>query len=420
MQENNENNHFWQQQFDIAKGSWENFNLESPQEFKLFYDHRQRLLNSGVITHQFHLHGDLILCVKAETQGMGISGKTCDVTVPQHVKDRILKKRLAEDPEYKSISLEERAALVGLDGSLDEDGNVRRCPQGSIPIIVPPLKKLIYDFKTYADSQHKYHTSSENIKDIQAASAIPREYASAYMLPDPALPELYGGEAVLSIWKPSGKFTLGQIWFSDTVDSITQTIEVGWQVDFSGYGGDNNPHFFTYTTTKNYENGSGGANLGLPYYTQVSKDFAPGFRYTTWSKFNDTQQYLRVDVEWDIPNNRIYLHVDSEVIGFWNIVHDGKTIYKNFMNGSRGFEAGGEVLPVASLPPEMGSGYKAAAGLNKAAMVAQIKVLNKNKDPIAPKLFRRETTELYTASVPVIQPKGAIFYFGGPNNAPAS
>jgi len=392
------NDEFWSKSFESGRATWGDFQLASPEELKLFYNHRKSLL-SGVITHQFHLHGNLVVCVRADTQG--------GEALPQHIKD-LIEKRKAEDPEYqpkeKGLNLQ-----CGIDGSLDEDGNIRRIPEDSAARIVPPLKKLAAGFKTYADFQHKYHNSEEKIDEIRDVKGtnVLRNYAT-YFAPTPLAKNVYGGMVTLTVWKPEGRFSIGQVWFSGNENGTLQTIEVGWQVDVQQYK-DGDPHFFTYTTTDDYKPGFGGANLGAPYYTQVGGNvWPPGLKFQNWSQYDGIQVYLRLDVEWSVADQSVYLIIDNEPVGYWNL-----PLYPNMQNGSTTFQTGGEVDSVALY--QMGSGYKGGAGLKKAALAYQIQCVDDAGQYFVPNLLPNQTDkDQYTVSALSQQPKGAGFYYGGP------
>jgi len=114
-------------EFEQAKQTFKSFRAESAQEFAKMKQYHEKLSTSGKITHQFRTaDGELIHCIEISSQESlkrtGQNGSTI---------------RLAPEPtpagEAKTTGNHTaNPAAFGMDGSLDSDGNVRRCPAGCI------------------------------------------------------------------------------------------------------------------------------------------------------------------------------------------------------------------------------------------------------------------------------------------------
>ncbi len=94
--------------------------------------------------------GDQIFCIDVRTQRALFAAGDDPDRLP-------LPPLVARKPTGAALVAGEHSlptGSAGLDGSLDDDGRVRRCPAGSFPKLIPPIEKY-YRFPTLADIFYK-------------------------------------------------------------------------------------------------------------------------------------------------------------------------------------------------------------------------------------------------------------------------
>jgi hypothetical protein len=174
-------------------------------------------------------------------------------------------------------------AGVAFDGTADEDGNARRCPSMTVPHVRLTADRI---------------ARVGGLDAFQAAVASKRAPGRGALPPDPGetngflhvygeyQQELTGGAAVFSLFNPNlpGVFTnahsIAQTWTTDATS--TQTVEIGWNVDYNLYG-DSQTHLFInatndgYVTTGCYNNmPSTTTRTCLAFVPVVGGSFTPG------------------------------------------------------------------------------------------------------------------------------------------------
>ena len=142
------------------------------------------------------------------------------------------------------------------------NSNEPSCPQDTVPIIRLTMD-VLKNFDSVADFHKKFpkgkpFVTNQNMN--KAYYVAPHYYGVAYQYINNI-----GAESYISIWNPTLEsrkdFSLSQIWVSagDQSTQNFQNLEVGWQ-KYPDLYGDNNPHFFIYSTADNY-NQTGCYNL---------------------------------------------------------------------------------------------------------------------------------------------------------------
>src|SRR5881394_1355424 len=136
-------------EFAAAQRNFQNFRAESPEEFARMKQHRDKLLNEGRRLHRFKTRGgQLIHCIEIGSQEsvkrLGLTAK--DIPVAPAVGPNNARQQAAAPAD---------PSVFGMDGTLDEDGNMRRCPPGAIPMLIPSLEDLCR-FKRLEDRSQKY------------------------------------------------------------------------------------------------------------------------------------------------------------------------------------------------------------------------------------------------------------------------
>jgi len=265
-------------EFEETRRSFRDFRVESAQEFVTIKQYHNQLLNQGKRVHQFKTaDGQWIHCIEIGSQpslkGAGLDAKDIRSAPDVPPVDNAPQNAAPANP-----------ADFGMDGTSDTDGNVRLCPAGAIPVLIPSLEDLcrfkrldhrIRKFPTSHDGNseilaHRPPGETANKPPIQVAppgsDALPgfeppagHEYAHAYTWVDNQ-----GEQADFNVWQPyvqrTDEFSLSQLWVVRGSGSDRQTVEFGWQAYYDLYG-DWSPHLFIYFTTHNYDAGyPGGYN----------------------------------------------------------------------------------------------------------------------------------------------------------------
>lgn len=145
----------WAERFDNAKKTYKGFRVKSVEEFIKMHKYRKNFFEDGNITHKFRTKsGQEILCIEIGSQRsikeLGVNKTTVPIgpeMLPQDTS-RPGRETMHETPQPN----------FGMDGSMDEDGNMRICPKGSFPRLIPKLEDL-YRFKTLEDRFRKSPTS---------------------------------------------------------------------------------------------------------------------------------------------------------------------------------------------------------------------------------------------------------------------
>lgn len=263
-------------EFNQAKRTFANFRTESVSEFMLIKAYHTRLLNEGKVTHKFQtIDGKLVHCIEIGSQQ---SIKNAGIN-PASVK--FAPDVLPSTGAVSNTAANFILASFGMDGTFDTEGRVRRCPPGSIPVLIPSLEDLCR-FGKFKDLFRKY--PAEGGRALSAAvsqstgrspppgslymeapdAGVSHQYAHAYTVIDNQ-----GEQAAFNVWQPaverSNEFSLSQLWVVRPAADVPerQTVETGWQVCVNLYG-DSQPHLFIYSTTHNYESAFQVATILVP------------------------------------------------------------------------------------------------------------------------------------------------------------
>jgi hypothetical protein len=177
-----------------------------------------------------------------------------------------------------------------------------------------------------------------------------------------------GGHSFLNLWQPAiganQVFSLSQHWYVGGSGANLQTIECGWNVYPDLYGGNAQPHLFTYWTADNY-NTTGGYNLTGGSFVQTSSSFAPGMVVGPISTTSGPQYSM--ELAYWLTGGRWWLYYNgtqgSNAIGYYPA-----TLYQGGALATQASEIdyGGETTGTTSFSP-MGSGAFANQGWQRAA-----------------------------------------------------
>jgi hypothetical protein len=246
-------------EFEQARQTFRGFRVESVEEFIKVKHYHEQVISDGKITHKFRTaDGHLVHCIEIGSQG---SAKRAGIDLKSI---RFAPEIPPSDSQDTNVQNTANPAAFGMDGSFDADGNVRSCPRGSIPVLIPSLEDLCR-FRKLEDRFRKYPPNTNpapgaSTNEIRGHLGPPgpsgleppsgHEYAHAYYYVDNQ-----GEQADFNCWQPAvqqtDEFSLAQLWVTRGSGTGQQTAETGWQVYYGLYG-DWQTHLFIYTTQNGY------------------------------------------------------------------------------------------------------------------------------------------------------------------------
>ncbi|MEW2526444.1 neprosin family prolyl endopeptidase [Streptomyces sp. NPDC047071] len=235
----------------------------------------------------------------------------------------------------------------------------RAAPAGTTPLYRTTLSALCR-FPNLAASSAK-----ERPLDLAGTEAPAAALGKRYATGEQNLPCL-GGASRINVWSPfaaaSNQSTFSQQWYYAGLEGpVLQTVECGWHVDITLYG-DAAPHFFVFTTRRNYEAGHSFYNQAGQVFQPVSNPYVRPGAPLAVSQSGGTQ--VEYKMGFYFTNNAWWLYFDDHAIGCYPAAW--------FENGPMATNAtrakfGGEVGTLITQWPPMGSGRHASAGFRQAA-----------------------------------------------------
>ena len=240
------------QEFEQARQAFSGFKVESPEAFQRIADYHSNVVNDAAVVHRFETHdGSVILCVDIYSQE---SVRAAGIDPSEITLSPVIPPKGGKASSAKAL----KPTLPGsqwLDGSVDQFGQQRMCPDNTFPKLAPSLEDL-YRYRSLEAYFNKYPSggkpAGDAIKDAEAQDQ--RAYAvAAAPLHRWAIAERDGGNigggADFSLWSPfvevPGEFSLSQLWITAGSGASFQTVEYGWQKLPSKYG-DQKAHLFIY------------------------------------------------------------------------------------------------------------------------------------------------------------------------------
>lgn len=254
-----------------------------------------------------------------------------------------------------------RGSSAGLqplfDGSLDEDGQERRCPAGTVAHPRLTVDKIVAagGLATLSDHHKKgppppapCGTDIADYSHITGRQDITNN----------------GGLAVIASYNPPAQsgttaHSLGQIWSYANGSNGLETAEVGWIVSPQDYQGSTATWLFSYFTNDGYQSTGCYGYPGSPCgFTPVSgAEFSPNMQILSEpafgtgdppelavQTFNPGSTYPKAYQNW-------YIYVDGNLIGYYPQVY-----YSGQMTTSAAtFQSGGEIVQTNVTQTCMGS-----------------------------------------------------------------
>jgi hypothetical protein len=202
-----------------------------------------------------------------------------------------------------------------------EAANVRRGPEGTVPIPRRNLQRLTFT-KGLSDHLSKHgHPSYEMLLDGRGSVQVPgsgggHEYAFSTQSVT-----AYGAEGNLSAFDPyvyrSDEFSLLQVALARGSGSGQQTVEAGWQ-EYRDLYGDWVPHLFVFYTTNGYTksgDNKGGYNRDVDGWVQYSNVVYP----EATSSPNSTRggaQYI-MQIKYQLYQGNWWFRCNGRWIGYY-------------------------------------------------------------------------------------------------------
>jgi hypothetical protein len=347
------------------------------------------------------------------------------------------------------------------DGTADENGNTRLCPDGSVPIIpfthagiaraggldafkaalagkhAPPHRDRTADAAPSATEPPVvagYHYALGVDMNLPAESNL---FESTLAIFDPFVSSGTANHSISQIWgvSPGGQATSGCV-----APNCLQSLEAGWNVDYSLYN-DGNVHFFTYSTRDGYGStgcynliATCGSSTGSGFVMLSGAPVTPGQIILDSLVGGDPQRTMSL-AWYTSTDNRWYLAYNGTAIGYIPT-----SIFANNQGGSQPlstgfasiFEAGGEVydsLTNGAFTTDMGSGQPQYLGYDWAAYQESIQYgVSLDDGSGDSQFFNAPISSVVTdplnyseSSVPAAGGAnwGTYFYFGGSGALPA-
>ena len=362
----------WAQRFEVSKRAIEDFNVESLEEFIKINEYYEAFLNDGKVTHSFRTkYNEQIHCVEIASQA-SIKAAGLDPgnlpLAPLKVPAEFANKKRDSSGSIPLVDF-------GLDGSLDENGQARKCPEGSFPKLIRPLETF-YKFKTLQDIFRKYPAGHRPLLFGFGKSETKEshEYTVVYDVMN------HTGEiADFNIWSPdvapANEFSLGQLWVARGDGSDLQTVELGWQV-YPYFYGNYHANLFIFFTPDNYQTGC--YNLDCAGFVQTDPSVVIGGGFPNYSSIDGTQYHVTLGfLRDDGGSNHWWLRYDDTWVGYYpNGIFDNQGIAQYSDNINLGGELVDSFYGGNHTETEMGSGLFPHEGYGRAAFIKKIQYVD--------------------------------------------
>jgi hypothetical protein len=271
-----------------------------------------------------------------------------------------------------------------------DDPQIERGPAGTVPIPRPDVawQSQFAAGKDIKDLHVKRGGSKVNQARPNSGPTDPDPSGYFHDI-DNQTGTFYGWDGLVSVWDPAINIPAGgngsdhsimQAWLQNYSTGVTQSLEGGWTVDQS-LNGDTQPHVFTYYTTNGYKqdgDNEGGYNRLHKGWVQVDKNLFPGVRINSTSTVGGPQYEISMKFQLYQEPNSSNFNWWVAVQGIWMGYYPA-TLWKGGLEFSVGWVGcGGEVYSSLANPEltqdQMGSGYQAAGGWQKAAYLRNLRL----------------------------------------------
>ncbi|XP_038716620.1 uncharacterized protein LOC120009955 [Tripterygium wilfordii] len=304
-------------------------------------------------------------------------------------------------------------------------GNETICPKGTVPIRRITSANTTTTENSTSNFEGKQHSFYRQLR-------FTGEHAFAVAIYD--APEgIYGGAAILNLWKPSvemgargREYSSAQIRIkAENANNEFDVIEAGWHVFPWYYTAedddveDDKARFFISWTNDSYSRAC--YNMDCDGFVMQSNDVEFGSAFELTSTYDGEQEDISVAIWKDSQSRRWWLKYNDIVVGYWP-----EELFTHLRTRGTRVDWGGEVFNTKQnnrfTSTEMGSGHLANQGYGKASYFKHLGVETSGTGHhwISPHSVRGFVSDpnYYT-----IQPHADIdglgnggFFFGGPGN----
>lgn len=407
--------------------------VRDSRELARMEKHLESLYDAKDVVHHFKSRGgDDIDCVPLDKQPAmrqpGMENHRIQLapsTLPQPDP-----KAPAANPSPDGRDTREATLEAGLSGPGDVDaaGNMRRCPEGTVPIVKLKLETL-KRFETLDEFRRKVpnHLAGrlpENagkpqnyvgIAPLRNGPTAQHQYAHAHQWADNL-----GAETVFNIWNPytelNSEFSLSQMWVVRGSGANTETVEAGWQKYRDLYG-DFNSRLFIYFTPDNY--GSGGCyNLSCGAFVQTNNTVPIGGAFSNYSTSGGTQYEFKLLWFKDGAAGNWWLKYGDIWVGYYPRTRFDAN---GLANNAWSIDFGGEIIDNRPggrhTGTDMGSGAYPASWFQYAAYQKNILYVNMSNVYTDPSGLAASRDDAYCYDISLGNDPGnwgRYFFFGGP------
>ncbi len=438
----------YEKEYIEAGERYEDFAVKSLEEFIRMKEYLAEFREDGVIVHEFLMSdGSECVCVDVYTQGsLAAAGISPDELTFQPLMPPAPRPEPIEPPGKESTMPASEHVGPMLDGSLDPNGNIRRCPDKSFPRLIPS-EEALFRFRDLESFWSKYPGDGESKVEFIASGSVSSAAEAHGKRKDsvvvsggrglpapPAVVHKYAAARLITsnigqggdfnLWSPEveddDEFSLCQLWEVNGAGADTQTVELGWQVYEGKYGNDK-ARLFIYYTTCNYAqhgDGFGCYNLDCEGFIQTDPDVVIGGYWNNYSQVNGTQYHVTLEAYRDPPSGHWWLRYGGSIwIGYYPTTlfdHNGLKLESIVVN------MGGEVVDNGVDHPsttDMGSGKFAGMQYAQAAFVKHMHYWTSDAYHDARGMDEIQThDQLYTTRLGSASDNvwGYYLYYGGP------
>jgi hypothetical protein len=376
-----------------------------------FEEMRQHILTmyQGVeVNHSFVLDSSYYDCVPVEQQPAVRTYGLKKIASPP--PQSILDKPAGADDK---ASTTRPATQFDPEKPFDSFGNSVHCEAHTIPMRRITLETL----SRFQTLQQFFQKSPDGVEQVpgekkKLSSGLAHKYSYTYQNVNN-----HGGNSNLNVWRPyvntsAGEvFSLSQEWYVGGSGSGLQTEEVGWVV-YPAMFGDENSHFFIFSTADGYATGCWNNSCGD--FVQVADFGLLGASFSNYSVYGGAQ--YEFSAEYYLYQGNWWLAYQGTWIGYYpgSKYHGGQnTRYAQTV------EFGSEGVGSTVWPPE-GSGIWAGYGWSWAAYQRNLWYINTSNGGVWDSLTPAQPSPgCYSIAGPY-NSSGAwtvYFYEGGPGGS---
>jgi neprosin-like protein len=394
--------------------------VANAEEFEKMRKHLLSLYEGVKPEHTFAGTNDQFVdCIPREQQPGLRNPKTGVLKLVTEGPQYVLKEEpKTTTPDRKTPKDRQIADLTLKPGVLDRFGMEKFCKEGTVPLRRITLDEMTR-FRTLRDflskGGHPFVRWPQNHGDRPGLD-VPGDASHYYSAAFQNVSNI-GGDSWLNLWSPtvsSNRMSLSQIWVSGGSGDGTQTVEVGWQVYPSKWGG-NNAALFIFYTPNNYDDGC--YNVECSGFVQVANNIYLGSGFDHYSARDGGQWGFNIQVQRNTDGNWwLFYRGPGNYIPFGyypGSLYGSGQLSRNAERIGWGGEDTGDPSAL-----QEGSGAFPTEGWGRAAYHDVVFYIDTNRTSQWTELFKVETpSDCYKTDISnaASNHQKTFFYFGGPS-----